>query len=388
MDEKLRFIARLLEGDKMAPLCREFGISRVTGYKLFERYKDCGLDAFNERSRAPYRQANRLPYQVERTILGIKKEHPTWGAPKIHDKLIRRFPMRKPPASSTVHAVLDRHGLVKHRKSRRNKAQGTPLVAAQQPNGLWCADYKGEFMLGNRQYCYPLTITDYRSRYLIACDGLASTRSDFAFTVFERAFRDFGLPAAIRTDNGTPFASGNALFGLSRLSVWWLRLGINLQRIKPGHPEQNGRHERMHLTLKKEATKPAAFNFLQQQERFDHFIGVYNNERPHQALGGAYPGDIYTPSARIYEPPPEPEYPYHDRTVRVTRCGRICIGKRKINLSTVFAGQLVGVREMEDQIWLVSFLDFDLGYFDKERDRVEPGPNPFVPDKVLTMCPV
>jgi putative transposase len=388
MDEKLRFIARLLEGDKMAPLCREFGISRVTGYKLFERYKDCGLDAFNERSRAPYRQANRLPYQVERTILGIKKEHPTWGAPKIHDKLIRRFPMRKPPASSTVHAVLDRHGLVKHRKSRRNKAQGTPLVAAQQPNGLWCADYKGEFMLGNRQYCYPLTITDYRSRYLIACDGLASTRSDFAFTVFERAFRDFGLPAAIRTDNGTPFASGNALFGLSRLSVWWLRLGINLQRIKPGHPEQNGRHERMHLTLKKEATKPAAFNFLQQQERFDHFIGVYNNERPHQALGGAYPGDIYTPSARIYEPPPEPEYPYHDRTVRVTRCGRICIGKRKINLSTVFAGQLVGVREMEDQIWLVSFLDFDLGYFDKERDRVEPGPNPFVPDNVLTMCPV
>jgi putative transposase len=388
MDEKLRFIARLLEGDKMAPLCREFGISRVTGYKLFERYKDCGLDAFNERSRAPYRQANRLPYQVERTILGIKKEHPTWGAPKIHDKLIRRFPMRKPPASSTVHAVLDRHGLVKHRKSRRNKAQGTPLVAAQQPNGLWCADYKGEFMLGNRQYCYPLTITDYRSRYLIACDGLASTRSDFAFTVFERAFRDFGLPAAIRTDNGTPFASGNALFGLSRLSVWWLRLGINLQRIKPGHPEQNGRHERMHLTLKKEATKPAAFNFLQQQERFDHFIGVYNNERPHQALGGAYPGDIYTPSARIYEPPPEPEYPYHDRTVRVTRCGRICIGKRKINLSTVFAGQLVGVREMEDQIWLVSVLDFDLGYFDKERDRVEPGPNPFVPDKVLTMCPV
>lgn len=208
-----------------------------------------------------------------------------------------------------------------------------------------------------------------------------------AHTVFERAFKDFGLPAAIRTDNGVPFASGNALFGLSRLAVWWLRLGINIQRIKPGHPQQNGRHERMHLTLKKEATKPAAFNFLQQQERFDGFIRVYNHQRPHQALGGAYPGDIYTPSARVYHPPPDPEYPYHDRTVRVTRCGRICFGRLKVNLSTVFAGQLVGLREVEEQTWLVSFLDYDLGFFDTGKGRVEPAPDPFVPDRVLTMCP-
>lgn len=371
----------------MAPLCGEFGISRVTGYKIFNRYKECGLDALNDRSRAPYRQSNRLPYQVERTILGVKKEHPSWGAPKIRDKLVRQYPMIKTPAISTVHAVLDRNGLVRRRKRRRYKARGTPLSAAHEPNGLWCADFKGEFTLGNKQYCYPLTVTDYRSRYLLACDGLTSTRSDFAFTVFERAFKDFGLPGAIRTDNGVPFASGNALFGLSRLAVWWLRLGINIQRIKPGHPQQNGYHERMHLTLKKEATKPAAFNFLQQQERFDDFIRVYNHERPHQALGGAYPGDLYTPSVRVYEPPPDPEYPYHDRTVRVTRCGRICVGKRKINLSTVFAGQLVGIREVEEQIWLVSFLDYDLGFFDKERGRVEPAPNPFEPDKVLTMCP-
>jgi transposase InsO family protein len=387
MDERLRFIARLLEGEKMAPLCREFGISRVTGYKIFNRYQECGLDALNDRSRAPYRQANRLPYQVERTILGLKREHPSWGAPKIRHKLARQYPMVKTPAISTVHAVLDRHGLVKRKKRRRHKAQGTPLAAAHQPNGLWCADFKGEFMLGNRQYCYPLTITDYRSRYLIACDGLSSTRSEFAFTMFERAFKDFGLPKAIRTDNRSPFAATNALFGLSRLAVWWLRLGINIQRIKPGHPQQNGRHERMHLTLKQEATKPAAFNFLQQQERFDDFIEVYNHKRPHQALNGAYPGDIYTPSPRPYQPPPDPEYPYHDRTVRVTRCGRICLERRKINLSTVFAGQLVGIREVEDQIWLVSFLDYDLGYFDKERGRVEPAPNPFTPDKVLTICP-
>ena len=387
MDERLRFIARLLEGEKMAPLCREFGISRVTGYKIYNRYRDSGLDGLNDRSRAPYRQANRLPYQVEKTILGIKKEHPTWGARKIRDKLLRQYTMIKPPAVSTVHAVLDRNGLVKRRKRRRHKARGTALIGADAPNGLWCADYKGEFMLGNREYCYPLTISDYRSRYLLACEGVASTKSDFAFSVFERAFRDFGLPHAIRTDNGVPFASGNALFGLSRLAVWWLRLGIQVQRIKPGHPEQNGRHERMHLTLKKEATKPAAFNYLQQQERFDHFIKVYNNERPHQALGGAYPGDVYTPSPRAYQPPAEPEYPFHDRTKRVTRCGRICLGRRKINLSSVFAGQLVGIREVDTDIWQVSFLEYDLGYFDEKRDRVEPGPSPFAPDKVLTMCP-
>lgn len=290
------------------------------------------------------------------------------------------------PAVSTIHAALDRNGLVKRRKRKHHKAQGTPLAAAHEPNGLWCADYKGEFMLGNRQYCYPLTISDYRSRYLLACEGLESTKSNFAFSVLEGAFKDFGLPRAIRTDNGAPFAAPCALFGLSKLAVWWLKLGIRLQRIKPGHPQQNGRHERMHLTLKKKATKPAAFNFLQQQERFDTFARVYNHERPHQALGGAYPGELYTPSARIYETPQDPEYPYHDRTIRVTRCGRICFDSRKINFSVVFAGQLVGVREVADQIWQVSFLQYDLG-FDKDEDRVEPGPNPFVPDRVLTMYP-
>src|SRR5690554_1710523 len=252
MDERLRFIARLLEGQKMAPLCREFGISRVTGYELFNRYKEYGLDGLNDRSRRPYRQANKLPFQLECAILGIKKEFPSWGAPKIRDKLLRAFPMVKPPAISTVHAVLDRHGLVKRRKRRRYKATGTPLNDAAEVNGLWCADYKGEFRLGNRQYCYPLTVTDYRSRYLLACDGASSTKADFAFCTFERVFREFGLPRAMRTDNGTPFASSQALFGLSKLSVWWLRLGIRLERISPGQPQQNGRHERMHRTLKTE----------------------------------------------------------------------------------------------------------------------------------------
>jgi putative transposase len=387
MDERLKFIARLLDGEKMSSVCRKFGISRKTGYKIFNRYKESGLEGLNDRSRRPYRHANKLPFQIERSILRIKKERPSWGAPKIRDKLIREYPMIKPPAKSTVHAILDRHGLVKRRKRRRYKAEGTALSNANSPNQLWCADYKGEFMLGNRRYCYPLTITDYHSRFLLACEGLESTKSDFAFCVFERVFKEFGIPSAIRTDNGIPFASPNALFGLSRLSIWWLRLGINIERIKPGHPQQNGRHERMHLTLKTEATKPAAFNFLQQQDRFDEFIEVYNNDRPHQALGGKYPGEVYTPSTREYALPDEPDYPFHDRTARITQCGRICIGKRKINLSTVFAGQTVGIREVADKIWLVSFMQYDLGFFDEDVGRVEPANNPFIP-KLLPMSPV
>ena len=194
--------------------------------------------------------------------------------------------------------MLDRNGLVNRKKRVRNngyKASGTPLSNPSLSNNLWCADYKGEFLLGNKRYCYPLTITDYASRYLLACDSLESTKEKFAFTTFERVFKEFGLPKVIRTDNGLPFSSANALFGLSKLSVWWLRLGIDIERIKPGCPQQNGRHERMHLTLKKETTKPARFNHLQQQERFDEFIDYYNNERPHQSINMKYPGEIYQP---------------------------------------------------------------------------------------------
>jgi putative transposase len=197
MDERLRFVARLLEGERMSELCREFDISRKTGYKIFTRYKDCGLEGLTDRSRRPYRQANRLPFQVETLILALKREHPSWGAPKIRAKLRRRFPDIKPPAASTVHAVLDRNGLVTHGRERRYHAQGTSLSVPTSPNDLWCADFKGEFMLADKRYCYPLTITDFASRYLICCDALASTRAESAFTVFERAFKDFGLPRSI-----------------------------------------------------------------------------------------------------------------------------------------------------------------------------------------------
>jgi putative transposase len=350
MDERVRFVARLLDGEKMAGLCREFGISRKTGYKIFERYRDCGVHGLTDRSRRPYRQANKLPVQLETMIVQVRREHPSWGAPKIREKLRRFADDIQLPAISTVHAVLDRYGLVSHGRRRRYRARGTALSKPLAPNDLWCADYKGEFMLADRRYCYPLTITDSASRYLLGCEALANTQETYAFTVFERTFREFGLPRAIRTDNGVPFASPHALFGLSKLAVWWLRLDIQIERIKPGHPQQNGRHERMHLTLKKEATKPAAQNFLQQQAKFDDFIDCYNHERPHQALGMRYPGELYTRSTRQYHGLLELRYPFHDRTVTVTQCGRVCFGKRKINLSTVFAGQNVGVKQVADRV--------------------------------------
>ena len=386
MDERLKFIARLLDGEQMAPLCREFGISRKTGYKILTRYNAIGLEGLTDRSRRPYRHANQLPVQIETLIVRLKQDKPNWGAPKIRERLARLYPDVHTPAISTVHAVLDRHGLVKRRSRRRNRAKGTPLSHPLQPNDLWCADYKGEFMLADRRYCYPLTISDFASRYLVACEALSTTKESYAFSVFEAAFKQFGLPRAIRTDNGVPFASPNSLFGLSKLSVWWLRLGIEIERIKPGHPQQNGRHERMHLTLKLETTKPPGKNFLQQQSKFDDFIDCYNNERPHQALDMLCPAQRYVPSTRAYEGLPDVDYPFHDRSAVVTTCGRICFQRRKINLSLVFAGQKVGIKQVSDRIWLVSFMDYDLGYFDDEECRLEPLANPFGP-KLLPMSP-
>ena len=205
MDERLRFVARLLDGEKMAVLCREFDISRKTGYKIFCRYKACGMEGLTDRSRRPYRHANRLPFQIEKLIVQLRKEHPSWGAPKIRENLRRLHTEISLPAISTVHTVLDRHGLVSRGYRKRYKAEGTALEQPKAPNDLWCADYKGEFMLTDRRYCYPLTITDSASRYLLCCDALETTKEAYAFTVFERTFKDFGLPQAIRTDNGIPF---------------------------------------------------------------------------------------------------------------------------------------------------------------------------------------
>jgi transposase InsO family protein len=378
MEERLRFVARLLDGEAMTDVCREFGISRKTGYKIFDRYKQQGLEALSDRSRRPVRYANQLPDQIETLIVQLKAEKPYWGARKIRELLVRRLDGDiRVPAKSTIHAVLDRHGMVKRGGGPRHRARGTPLSEGTRPNELWCADFKGEFKLGNGRYCYPLTVTDHASRFLLLCEALDSTREQPAITAFESLFRDRGLPLAIRSDNGVPFASPNALFNLSKLSVWWLRLGIAIERIKPGHPQQNGRHERMHLTLKKEATRPPGLNSLQQQARFDSFVREFNAERPHQALGMKYPAELYTASARSYDGLPELTYPFHDRDVVVTACGRLCLHRKRINISTVLAGQKLGIKEVDEGIWLASFMHYDLGYFDLEQKTLQPLDNPF-----------
>ena len=378
MDERLRFVARLLDGEAMTELCREFGISRKTGYKILTRYKDQGVTALCDRSRRPVHYANQLPAQVESLIVKLKQEKPHWGARKIRELLVRRLDGDfRIPANSTIHAVLHRHGLVKGLRRPRPKAAGTPLSPGLAPNDLWCVDFKGEFKLGNGDYCYPLTVTDHASRYLLLCEALESTREEPAIAAFEHLFHARGLPQAIRSDNGVPFASPNALFHLSKLSVWWLRLGIAIERIRPGHPQQNGRHERMHLTLKQEATRPPGMNSLQQQARFDAFVAEFNTERPHEALGMQTPAARYRASPRPYRGLPELAYPLHDRDVMVTACGRICMHRKRINLSSVLAGQRVGIKEVDDGIWIVSFMQYDLGYIDLEQKTLQPLDNPF-----------
>jgi len=385
MDERMRFVIRLKDGESMASLCREFSISRKTGYKIFERYEECGMEGLSDRTRRPFRYAYQLPEVIEAAIVAARREKPHWGARKIRERLLRRLPHAvKVPATSTIHAVLDRHGLVTRPTRSRTRSEGTPLSAGLHANDLWCTDYKGEFMLADRRYCYPLTATDHASRYLLLCEAMESNAEQPAFIAFERLFRERGLPRAIRSDNGVPFASPNGLFNLSRLAVWWLRLGIAIERIKPGHPQQNGRHERMHLTLKQQATRPAGTNILQQQARFDAFVEEFNNERPHEALAMKCPAEVYKPSPRPCRGIGEPHYPFHDRTVVVTSCGRLCLYRKKINLSTCLAGQAVGIKEVDHGIWLVSFMDYDLGYIDLEEKTLQPLQNPFGP-KVLPM---
>jgi transposase InsO family protein len=378
MDERLRFVAKLLDGESMTDACLEFGISRKTGYKIFSRYKESGFEALSDRSRRPVRYANQLAPQLESLIVRFKREKPHWGARKIRELLVRRLDGDvRIPAKSTIHAVLHRNGLVKGIHRVRHRATGTTLSAGASPNELWCADFKGEFKLGNRQYCYPLTVTDHASRYLLMCEALESTREDTAITAFEQLFQERGMPVAIRSDNGVPFASANALFNLSKMSVWWLRLGISIERIQPGHPQQNGRHERMHLTLKKETTRPPGMNSLQQQARFDVFIREFNMERPHEALAMKTPAESYSPSPRPYRGLPELSYPLHDREVMVTACGRICLHRKRVNLSHVFAGQRLGIKEVDEGIWIVSFMHYDLGYIDLEQKTLQPLDNPF-----------
>lgn len=379
LDERMKFVGRLLSGEKMAPLCREFGISRVTGHKVWKRYQEQGTSGLKNQSRSPNHHPNQVPYAVEQLIVRLKKEKAQWGAPKIRELIGRRYPNVKLPAISTVHCVLDRHGLVRHKKRRKKfTAVAGYLSTPQQPNDLWCTDFKGQFLMKNDDYCFPLTIMDFQSRYVLGCEALRSTEEDPCYRVFVEVFQEHGLPGAIRSDNGVPFASGNSLWGLTKLSVWWIRLGIKIERIEPGHPQQNGRHERMHRTLKAEATQPAGSNLLQQQERFDEFRKEYNHERPHQALDMKCPSDLYERSSRKYEGLPEVTYPGYEKTLLLSNCGRICMNRgMKIHVSKAFANQPVGLDRVDDHVWEVSFMEYDLGFIDDLSRKFAPQRDPF-----------
>jgi transposase InsO family protein len=377
VDMKMEFVARLKRGERMSDLCLEYGIHRQTGYEVWQRYKDGGVEGLLPQSRAPKHIPHKTPKNLVDVVVQARKEHPTWGAKKLKVMLEKRYET-KLPAHSTICAMLKQAGLIEpNRKRRVGVARPTGLTEALAPNDVWCADYKGQFRLGDQKYCYPLTLTDQHSRFLLACQGMERISDEAACEVSTDAFRKYGIPAVLRTDNGVPFAS-KGLAGLTRLSAFWMRLGIRLERIQRGHPEQNGRHERMHRTLKAETTRPAAKNALQQQERFSEFQQHFNHERPHEAIGQKRPGDLYVPSTRAFSGQlPPVDYPMHDDVLLVRGKGVIQIGYgRRFYLSEALTNHPVGLRELADGRWLITFMDLDLGVVDRQTKAFVPTASP------------
>jgi len=364
VDLRIEFMKRVMKGETVAELCREFGISRKTGDKFKQRFKRLGEAGLLDRSRAPKVIPHRTSPEVVKLLIEERKRHPSWGPKKLKTKLEERLHCVL-PAVSTIGDILERAGLVVKRGLRRAvPPQPTTLREALAPNDVWCIDYKGQFRLGDRSLCYPLTLTDQRSRYILGCEGMVAISDEEARESCEEIFSRYGLPKAMRSDNGVPFAS-TGLANLTRLSAYWLQLGIELERIRPAHPQENGQHERMHRTLKFETTRPPRTNLLQQQERFDEFVEEFNNERPHEALGMKRPAQIYKPSPRrLPAALPELHYPQHDDVAAVDKYGYIHFRRRRAYLSTALAYQAVGLREEVDGRWLVTFAKVDLGYVD------------------------
>jgi putative transposase len=371
----LDFVHRWQDGERVADLCREFRISRKTAYKLLARFKEEGPRGLYDRSTKPRSIPHKTPAEVERMVVALRRKHPTWGPKKLFAWLAARNPDVRIPSACTINNILNRYDVQRfiQRPRKYHSIRGAPLHTAHQPNDIWCADFKGQFKLGSGRYCYPLTITDRFSRFVIRCEGLESTQLETAFTVFEQAFKQYGLPRVIRTDNGAPFA-GPGIWGLTKLAVRWMRLGIWPERIAPAHPEQNGQHERMHLDLKRETTRPAAANFLAQQQRFDQFVETYNYERPHEALGQKPPAAVYRPSTRrVPSKLPDLDYPLHDASVIVQRNGEITFSNREsFIVSKVLHGYHVGLREVDPDRWVVTFMEHDLGYYDANEQHFEP----------------
>ena len=374
MEEKLRFVFEY-ERDEltMRELCERFGVSRETGYVWLRRYRQSGVPGLLEVNRAPHRRPNQTSAEMERALIELRQAHMTWGPRKLRRVLSVREPRRVWPAASTIGALLKREGLVIARRKRRKTAPyGEPLAHAEGPNRVWCADYKGHFRTGDGSVIYPLTITDAFSRYVVRCQQVVKTDTERARAVFEAAFREYGLPQAIRTDNGEPFASV-ALAGLSRLSVWWIKLGIVPERIEAGKPQQNGRHERMHRTLKQDTAMPPSADRGAQQRAFDEWVKTYNEERPHEALGMQVPASVYEPSAREYpRRVPEPEYPERMLERTVHSHGHFRWKKRHdVFLSEVLWGERIGLLPMDDRWYEIYFCQVPIGRFDSQRLKVE-----------------
>ena len=384
MSERVKFIGLLRSGQRsIAALCREFGISRKTGYKWADRFEREGIEGLQERSRARHNQAHQTPQEIQDLLMHARQKHPTWGPKKLKAWLEDRDPELDLPAPSTIGDLLKRQGLVAKRRRRIHPPAGSvpsPLEI-RDPNQEWDADFKGEFKLGSGAYCYPLTLTDAFSRYLLGIRALEGTGGAKAKPFFERAFRDYGLPGTIRTDNGSPFAS-TGLGRLTVLSVWWIRLGIRPVRGRPHHPQDNGRHERMHRTLKAETTRPPAKEGRGQQRRFDEFRAEYNQERPHEALGQQPPARIYRPSFRPYpDRMPSVEYPSHYEVRKVSSGGIFGWRGKLVFIAHSLTGESIGLVEVEDGLWKVYFMNVELGVLDEAELGGRIG-------RVLPMCPV
>jgi len=372
MKRREQFIAALDSCQySMTELCEVYGISRKTGYKWADRWAKEGVEGLQDRSRAPRSCPHSTSQTVSQQLLDLRRSHPTWGPRKLLAYLSKREPETSWPAASTVGGILKRHGLVGDRACPRRlwPSSGRPSVQAQAPNQVWTCDFKGQFRTGDGQLCYPLTVADGFSRFLLGLMGLDSIAESQAWPVFERLFREYGLPEVIQSDNGSPFACTSAPGRLSRLSVRWVKLGICLQRIEPGHPEQNGRHERMHRTLKQETARPPASSRAAQQECFDQFRSVYNEQRPHEALGQRTPAELYHPSCREYpEKISGPDYPGHFEVRSVRPRGEIRWQGQLLFLSEALCGEQVGLEETADGVWSVYFGALLLARFD-ERER-------------------
>lgn len=373
MDERKQFISDVLRRtESISELCDRYGVSRKTGYKWIKRHQQEGVAGLSDRSRRAHHCPHRTPEETERMLLEARRRHPRWGAKKLLKLASKKDADREWPARSTVCEILSRHGLVNHPRQRHRPGHpGKPSAVMDAPNSVWCADFKGEFKTRDGIYCYPLTVTDGFSRFLLGCQGRRSTKCREAQPVFRRLFEEYGLPERIRTDNGVPFAT-NSLARLSTLSAWWVRLGILPDLIEPGKPQQNGRHERMHRTLKAETARPPASSMRTQQRSFDRFREEYNEERPHEALDQATPASLYEASRRpMPSKVPALEYPSHYELRYVSGNGGVRWGNRWINVSICCVGEYVGLEEIDDGVWDVWFGKLKLGRLLEEHLRIE-----------------